>query len=38
VVLGPGARAAGIDDVVAHLDHAREVAGIRHIGLGIGVL
>lgn len=25
---------AGIDDVVAHLEHAREVAGIDHIGLG----
>ncbi|WP_152193803.1 dipeptidase [Georgenia subflava] len=25
---------AGIDDVVAHLEHAREVAGIEHIGLG----
>lgn len=24
----------GIDDVVAHLEHAREVAGIAHIGLG----
>jgi len=24
----------GIDDVVAHLEHAREVAGIDHIGLG----
>jgi membrane dipeptidase len=23
-----------MDDVVAHLDHAREVAGIDHIGLG----
>ncbi|MHB1064480.1 MAG: dipeptidase [Georgenia sp.] len=24
----------GIDDVVAHLGHAREVAGIEHLGLG----
>ncbi|WP_418607675.1 membrane dipeptidase [Georgenia sp. SUBG003] len=24
----------GIDDVVAHLEHAREVAGVDHIGLG----
>ncbi|PFG39456.1 membrane dipeptidase [Georgenia soli] len=24
----------GIDEVVAHLEHAREVAGIEHIGLG----
>lgn len=24
----------GIEDVVAHLEHAREVAGIEHIGLG----
>jgi len=25
---------AGVDDVVAHLEHAREVAGIAHLGLG----
>ncbi len=25
---------ATIDDVVAHLEHAREVAGIEHVGLG----
>ncbi|MGY4721702.1 dipeptidase [Naumannella huperziae] len=25
---------AGLDDVIAHLEHAREVAGIDHIGLG----
>ncbi|WP_120003107.1 dipeptidase [Nesterenkonia muleiensis] len=25
---------AGIDDVVAHIEHAREVAGVNHIGLG----
>ncbi len=25
---------AGLDDVVAHCEHAREVAGIDHIGLG----
>ncbi|MBA8794701.1 membrane dipeptidase [Friedmanniella endophytica] len=25
---------AGLDDVVAHLEHAREVAGIDHLGLG----
>ncbi len=25
---------AGIDDVVAHCEHVREVAGARHIGLG----
>ncbi|WP_022873239.1 dipeptidase [Nesterenkonia alba] len=25
---------AGIDDVVAHLEHARQVAGVDHIGLG----
>lgn len=25
---------AGISDVVAHLEHAREVAGVDHIGLG----
>ncbi len=30
-----GARpAAGIEDVVAHCEHVREVAGIEHIGLG----
>jgi membrane dipeptidase len=31
---GPAKPKAGIDDVVAHLEHAREVAGIDHIGLG----
>ncbi|HET7350104.1 MAG TPA: dipeptidase [Marmoricola sp.] len=25
---------AGIDDVVAHVEHVREVAGIEHVGLG----
>lgn len=29
-----GTDEAGIHDVVAHLEHAREVAGIGHIGLG----
>ncbi len=32
-VAGPGER-AGLLDVVAHLDHAREVAGVDHIGIG----
>ena len=27
-------RAATIDDVVAHVEHVREVAGVDHIGLG----
>jgi membrane dipeptidase len=31
---GPAKPAATVDDVVAHLEHAREVAGIDHIGLG----
>ena len=30
----PGSRTASIDDVVAHCEHVREVAGIDHIGLG----
>ena len=29
-----GARRRRVDDVVAHLEHAREVAGIDHLGLG----
>lgn len=29
-----GAPRAGVDDVVAHCEHVREVAGIEHIGLG----
>lgn len=28
------AAAASIDDVVAHIEHAREVAGVDHIGIG----
>ena len=33
--LGRAARPAGpLDDVVAHLEHVREVAGIEHIGIG----
>ncbi|GAB3465200.1 dipeptidase [Actinophytocola sediminis] len=31
---GPPMPAVGIDEVVAHVEHAREVAGIDHIGLG----
>jgi len=31
---GPPKPASGIDAVVAHVEHAREVAGIDHIGLG----
>ena len=31
---GPVKPKAGIDDVVAHVEHAREVAGIDHRGLG----
>ena len=31
---GPRSPGATLDDVVAHLDHVREVAGIEHIGLG----
>ncbi|MFP5021507.1 dipeptidase [Pseudonocardia phyllosphaerae] len=31
---GPPVPRAGIDDVVAHLEHLREVAGIDHIGIG----
>ena len=31
---GPPAPRATLDDVVAHLDHAREVAGVDHIGIG----
>ncbi len=31
---GPPMPSAGIDDVVAHVEHAREVAGIDHIGIG----
>jgi membrane dipeptidase len=31
---GPTAPRATLDDVVAHLDHAREVAGVDHIGIG----
>ncbi|HEY0816987.1 MAG TPA: dipeptidase [Pseudonocardia sp.] len=31
---GPPGPKATIDDVVAHLEHAREVAGIEHIGIG----
>ncbi|MFX4273697.1 dipeptidase [Propionibacteriaceae bacterium Y1685] len=30
----PAAPVATLDDVVAHVEHAREVAGIDHIGLG----
>lgn len=32
--ISPEPDTAGIDDVVAHLEHAREVAGVDHIGLG----
>jgi membrane dipeptidase len=31
---GPVRPKATVDDVVAHIEHAREVAGIDHIGLG----
>jgi membrane dipeptidase len=31
---GPPKPLATVDDVVAHVEHAREVAGIDHIGLG----
>jgi membrane dipeptidase len=31
---GPPCPRATLDDVVAHVEHAREVAGIDHIGLG----
>ncbi|HKN53819.1 MAG TPA: dipeptidase [Amycolatopsis sp.] len=31
---GPPKPVATVDDVVAHVEHAREVAGIDHIGLG----
>jgi membrane dipeptidase len=31
---GPPCPRASIDDVVAHVEHAREVAGVDHIGLG----
>lgn len=31
---GPPPPGATLDDVVAHLEHAREVAGIDHLGLG----
>jgi membrane dipeptidase len=31
---GPAEPTATLDDVVAHVEHAREVAGIDHIGLG----
>nr|WP_042180901.1 dipeptidase [Kibdelosporangium sp. MJ126-NF4]CEL14664.1 putative dipeptidase [Kibdelosporangium sp. MJ126-NF4]CTQ96707.1 putative dipeptidase [Kibdelosporangium sp. MJ126-NF4] len=31
---GPPEPKATLDDVVAHLEHAREVAGIDHIGIG----
>ncbi len=31
---GPACPAATLDDVVAHVEHAREVAGIEHIGIG----
>ncbi|ALG08016.1 dipeptidase [Kibdelosporangium phytohabitans] len=31
---GPAEPQATLDEVVTHLDHAREVAGIDHIGLG----
>lgn len=30
----PACPRATLDDVVAHVEHAREVAGIDHIGLG----
>jgi membrane dipeptidase len=31
---GPAKPQVGVADVVAHLEHAREVAGVDHIGLG----
>ncbi|GAA4537573.1 dipeptidase [Amycolatopsis samaneae] len=31
---GPAKPKASVEDVVAHVEHAREVAGIDHIGLG----
>jgi membrane dipeptidase len=31
---GPAMPKVGIDEVVAHVEHAREVAGIDHIGVG----
>ncbi|MBW0115541.1 dipeptidase [Pseudonocardia abyssalis] len=31
---GPASPRATLGDVVAHLDHAREVAGVDHIGIG----
>jgi membrane dipeptidase len=31
---GPAMPGATIDDVVAHLEHVREVAGIDHVGIG----
>jgi membrane dipeptidase len=31
---GPPMPPVGLDDVVAHVEHAREVAGIDHIGIG----
>ncbi|TCK22630.1 dipeptidase [Pseudonocardia endophytica] len=31
---GPEAPRATVDDVVAHLDHVREAAGIDHVGIG----
>jgi len=31
---GPPCPSATLDDVVAHLEHAREVAGIDHVGIG----
>lgn len=31
---GPAAPSATIDDVVAHLDHVREAAGVDHVGIG----
>ena len=31
---GPPRPLATVEDVVAHVEHAREVAGIDHIGLG----
>ncbi|OLF18009.1 dipeptidase [Actinophytocola xanthii] len=31
---GPALPPVGVEDVVAHVEHAREVAGIDHIGIG----
>jgi membrane dipeptidase len=31
---GPPMPPVGLDDVIAHVEHAREVAGIDHIGIG----